>query len=63
MKLKGNTRSILSQAGWAILGCMLLPLTSFGASISSDAKFGARWAGIQSAVIEGGQTYQSIDPS
>jgi hypothetical protein len=62
VKLKGNTRSILSQAGWAILGCMLLPLTSFGALFPVTQNSVPAGLVSQSAIIEGGQTYQSIDP-
>ena len=58
----GNTRSILSQAGWAILGCMFLPLTSFGALFPVTQNSVPAGLVSQSAVIEGGQTYQSIDP-
>jgi len=62
VKLKGNTRSILSQAGWAILGCVLLPLTSFGALFPVTQNSVPAGLVSQSAIIEGGQTYQSIDP-
>ena len=62
MKLKGNTRSILSQAGWVILGCVLLPLTSFGALFPVEQTSSPAGLVSQSDIIEQGNSYQSIDP-
>ena len=63
MKLFGNTRSILSQAGWAMIGCMLLPLTSYGVLYQVTQE--SEPAGFVSSTeaIEGGTTKQSINPT
>ncbi|MDB0031019.1 cadherin domain-containing protein [Opitutales bacterium] len=62
MKLKGNTRIKLSQAGWFVLSCVLLPLSSFGALFPVTQSSLPAGLVSQSAIIEEGENYTSINP-
>ena len=63
MKFFGNTRLILSQAGWAMIGCMLLPLTSYGVLYQVTQESEPAGFVSSSEAIEGGTTKQSINPT
>ena len=63
MNYKGNTQKRICQISCAILGCMLLPLSSFGVlyqveQLSNPAGFLSN-----TEAIEGGTTKQSVTPS
>jgi len=62
VKIKGNTRIKLSQAGWFVLGCVLLPLSSFGALFPVTQSSLPAGLVSQSAIIEEGENYTSINP-
>gem|GEM_PF-1601334 len=62
MKLKGNTQIKLSQAGWFVFGCVLLPLSSFSALFPVTQSSLPAGLVSQSAIIEEGENYTSINP-
>jgi hypothetical protein len=62
VKLKGKYPNKLSQVGWVILGCVLFPLSSFGALFPVEQTSSPAGLVSQSDIIEQGNSYQSIDP-
>ena len=62
MKLKGKTQIKLSQVGWFVLGCVLLPLSSLGALFPVTQSSLPAGLVSQSAIIEEGENYTSINP-
>ena len=62
MKLTGKYPINFSQIGWVILGCVLFPLSSFGALFPVEQTSSPAGLVSASAIIEQGNSYQSIDP-
>ena len=62
MKLKGKTRIKVSLVGWFVFGCTLLPLSSFGALFPVTQSSLPAGLVSQSAIIEQGENYTSINP-
>ncbi|MDC1309574.1 cadherin domain-containing protein [Opitutales bacterium] len=63
MKYKGNTQKRISQISWAILGCMLLPLSSFGVLFQVEQLSNPAGFVSNTEAIEGGTTKQSVTPT
>ena len=60
--MKGKYPNKLSQSGWVILGCLLFPFSSFGALFPVEQTSSPAGLVSASAIIEQGNSYQSIDP-
>ena len=63
MKYKGNTQKRICQISWAILGCMLLPLSSFGVLFQVEQLSNPAGFVSNTEAIEGGTTKQSVTPN